>query len=112
MVFTSTLTNIVIGVTEMIASGKFTVPKDTKRQVASFLMYCFGALATGYAIFFSLPFYIVIPLAAAVLALLSELQHRSWTIFSEEAAFLNKKRRKNFCILGRACVSAASPRCE
>ena len=76
VVFTSTLTNIVIGLTEMMASGKFTVPKDTKRQVASFLMYWFGALGTGYAVFFSLPFFIVIPLAAVVLALLSELLHR------------------------------------
>ena len=53
------------------------MPKDTKRQVASFLMYLFGALGTGYAVFFALPFFIVIPLAAVVLALLSELLHRN-----------------------------------
>ena len=76
IVFTSTLTNIVIGLTEMLISGKFAVPKDTKRQVASFLMYFFGALATGYAVFFALPFLMFIPLAAVVVALLSELLHR------------------------------------
>jgi uncharacterized membrane protein YoaK (UPF0700 family) len=76
VVFTSTLTNIVIGVTEMLASGKFAVPKDTKRQVASFLMYFVGALATGYAVFFAFPWFVVIPLAAVVLALLSELLQR------------------------------------
>ncbi|HEY1856732.1 YoaK family protein [Acidocella sp.] len=76
VVFTSTLTNIVIALTEMLVSGKFAVPKDTKRQVASFLMYFFGALGTGYAVFFGLPFFGFIPLAAVVLALLSELLHR------------------------------------
>jgi uncharacterized membrane protein YoaK (UPF0700 family) len=76
VVFTSTLTNIVIALTEMLVSGKFTVAKDTKRQVASFLMYFFGALATGYAVFFAFPFFAFIPLAAVLLALLSELLHR------------------------------------
>jgi uncharacterized membrane protein YoaK (UPF0700 family) len=77
IVFTSTLTNIVIGVTEMLANGKFTVSRDTKRQLASFLMYWFGALLTGYAVFFALPFYMFIPLAVVVVALLSELLHRN-----------------------------------
>ncbi|HTJ90529.1 MAG TPA: YoaK family protein [Acidocella sp.] len=76
VVFTSTLTNIVIGLIEMLASGKVTVSRDTKRQLASFLMYGGGALATGYAIFFGFPFFIFIPLAVVVVALLSELLHR------------------------------------
>jgi uncharacterized membrane protein YoaK (UPF0700 family) len=77
VVFTSTLTNIIIGLIEMLANGKFTMPRDTKRQLASFLMYWVGALGTGYAIYFGLPFFIVIPLAAVVVALLSELLHRN-----------------------------------
>jgi uncharacterized membrane protein YoaK (UPF0700 family) len=76
IVFTSTLTNMVIGLTEMLVTGKFIVPTDTKRQAASFFMYWFGALVTGYAVFFALPFFMFIPLAAVLLALLSELLHR------------------------------------
>ena len=40
-------------------------------------MYFFGALATGYAVYFSLPFFIFIPLAAVVVALASELLSRA-----------------------------------
>ena len=76
IVFTSTLTNIIIGLTETLASGKFTMPRDTKRQAASFLMYWVGATVTGYAVFFALPFFMAIPLAAVLLALLSELLYR------------------------------------
>ena len=76
IVFTSTLTNMVIGLTEMLVTDKSTVPTDTKRQAASFFMYWCGALVTGYAVFFALPFFMFIPLAAVLLALLSELLHR------------------------------------
>ena len=77
IVFTSTLTNIIIGLIETAASGKFAVTSDTKRQLASFLMYFFGALATGYAVFFALPITMFIPLAVVIVALLSELLRRS-----------------------------------
>jgi uncharacterized membrane protein YoaK (UPF0700 family) len=76
IVFTSTLTNIIIGLTETLVSGKFAMPRDTKRQVASFLMYWVGATVTGYAVFFALPFFMAIPLAAVLLALLSEFLYR------------------------------------
>jgi uncharacterized membrane protein YoaK (UPF0700 family) len=75
IVFTSTLTNIIIGLIEMLASGTFEVTRDTKRQLASFLTYGVGALATGYAVLFALP-YVFIPPAVVVVALLSELLHR------------------------------------
>ena len=76
IVFTSTLTNMVIGFTETLCSGKFTLPHDTKRQAASFFTYWLGALVAGYAVFFAFPFFMLIPLAAVLLALLSELLHR------------------------------------
>ena len=65
------------GLIETAASGKFAVTSDTKRQLASFFMYFFGALATGYAVFFALPITMFIPLAVVIVALLSELLRRS-----------------------------------
>ena len=64
VVFTSTLTNIVIGLTDMLASGVYTVPKDTKRQCASFLMYFLGALGAGFAVHFQATILIFLPVLA------------------------------------------------
>jgi len=68
IVFTSTLTNIVIAFTDMLASRKFSVPLDTRRQCASFLLYFLGALAAGFAVFFAWQVLIFLPLAAAAAA--------------------------------------------
>ncbi len=65
VVFTSTLTNIVIALTDMLASGSLKMPKDTKRQSISFLLYFAGALAAGLCVFANLPVLIFIPLLAA-----------------------------------------------
>jgi uncharacterized membrane protein YoaK (UPF0700 family) len=74
VVFTSTLTNIVIALTEMAVSRRFTVPADTKRQCASFMLYFGGALAAGFAVVFQAPVLIFFPLAAVCGALLAELR--------------------------------------
>jgi uncharacterized membrane protein YoaK (UPF0700 family) len=68
VVFTSTLTNIVIGLTDMMASGSFVVPADTKRQFVSFLLYFSGALAAGFAVYLQWQVLVFIPLVAVVLA--------------------------------------------
>ncbi len=71
IVFTSTLTNIVIALTDMLASGSFAVPKDTKRQCASFVMYFLGALGAGFAVYFQAGILISLPLLAVGAALVS-----------------------------------------
>jgi uncharacterized membrane protein YoaK (UPF0700 family) len=50
VVFTSTLTNIVIAVTDMVATGVRNLPKDTRRQLISFFAYFGGALVAGVAV--------------------------------------------------------------
>jgi uncharacterized membrane protein YoaK (UPF0700 family) len=74
VVFTSTLTNIVIALTDMLASRSFKVPPDTRRQTASFLLYFAGALCAGFAVYFQAGILIFLPLAAVVLALVSQLK--------------------------------------
>jgi uncharacterized membrane protein YoaK (UPF0700 family) len=73
VVFTSTLTNIVIALTDMLASGIYALPKDTKRQCASFLLYFFGALCAGFAVYFKVPGLIFLPVLAVGAAFLVEL---------------------------------------
>lgn len=73
VVFTSTLTNIVIGMTDTMTGKHKALPADTKRQVASFLMYFAGALSTGYAVYRFWGGLIFMPVTAAVLAFLSVL---------------------------------------
>jgi len=68
IVFTSTLTNIVIAFTDMLASRKFAVPLDTRRQCVSFSLYFLGALAAGIAVFFQLGVLIFLPFLAVSLA--------------------------------------------
>jgi uncharacterized membrane protein YoaK (UPF0700 family) len=69
VVFTSTLTNIVIGLTDMLASRKYAVPRDTWRQCASFLMYFIGALAAGFGVYYQWQLLIFLPLLASCAAL-------------------------------------------
>ncbi|MDE8345723.1 MAG: YoaK family protein [Acidocella sp.] len=70
VVFTSTLTNIVIGLTDMLASKRFAVPPDTKRQSVSFLAYFAGALVAGLCVFVNIQAIILIPVLATGAGLL------------------------------------------
>jgi uncharacterized membrane protein YoaK (UPF0700 family) len=69
IVFTSTLTNIVISVTDLLARGKFSLPADTKRQIAAFCAYFTGAVIAGLLSFFDFSIVIVLPLLAIVICL-------------------------------------------
>jgi uncharacterized membrane protein YoaK (UPF0700 family) len=69
VVFTSTLTNIVIAVTEILARGKTGLPADTKRQIIAFCMYFIGAFTAGLFSFGNFSIIIVLPLTAAAVAL-------------------------------------------
>jgi uncharacterized membrane protein YoaK (UPF0700 family) len=69
VVFTSTLTNLVIGLTDALAAEKFVLPKDTKRQATSFFLYFFGALAAGIMAYLNLAVLVFLPLAAIAAAL-------------------------------------------
>jgi uncharacterized membrane protein YoaK (UPF0700 family) len=68
VVFTSTLTNIVISVTDTMARGNFSLGPDTKRQVISLGLYFVGAVAAGLLCFFDFSIVIFLPLAAIVAA--------------------------------------------
>jgi uncharacterized membrane protein YoaK (UPF0700 family) len=68
IVFTSTLTNIVISVTDVLARGKFSLPDDTKRQIVSFCSYFVGAVTAGLLSFFDFSIVITLPLAAITAA--------------------------------------------
>ena len=69
VVFTSTLTNIVISVTDLLARGKFSLPDDTKRQMGSFCAYFGGAVIAGLLSFFNFSIVIGLPLAAVAISL-------------------------------------------
>jgi uncharacterized membrane protein YoaK (UPF0700 family) len=69
IVFTSTLTNIVISVTERLARGKFSLHGDTKRQLGSFCAYLAGAVIAGLLSFFNFSMVIGLPLAAVAISL-------------------------------------------
>lgn len=68
IVFTSTLTNIIIAITDALASKKFTLPIDTKRQSISFFLYFFGAFSAGILVFLNLGAVILIPAAGVTTA--------------------------------------------
>ncbi len=74
VVFTSTLTNMVIAITDSLASGKFSLPKDTKRQSASFSLYFAGALCAGILATLNWQVIIVLPFAAVTWALMRHLR--------------------------------------
>jgi uncharacterized membrane protein YoaK (UPF0700 family) len=67
VVFTSTLTNIVITLTEMLATRSFRLPGDTRRQIATFFIYFLGALSAGLAVVLHSDAVVALP-AVAMLA--------------------------------------------
>ncbi|MDE8349254.1 MAG: YoaK family protein [Acidocella sp.] len=74
VVFTSTLTNMVIAITDQLASGKFTLPTDTKRQSASFTLYFVGALCAGILATLNWQIIILLPCAAVTWAMVRHLR--------------------------------------
>ena len=69
VVFTSTLTNIVIGLTESFAARR--APEaDTKRQLVSLALYFIGALTAGLLIFHNIDLVIFLPPGAVILSLI------------------------------------------
>ncbi len=64
IVFTSTLINIVISVTNVVSRGELALPDDTKRQMVSFCLYFAGAAVAGSLCFFDFSIVIFLPLAA------------------------------------------------
>ncbi len=77
VVFTSTLTNLVIGIAEMVASGKSQMGEDTKRQIKSFLLYFAGALCAGFLVFLHAAIIAALPVFVAGLALIIQLRYRN-----------------------------------
>ena len=76
VVFTSTLTSIVMAATEMVFHGTpFSV--DAVRQCAVFGAYLAGALLAGIVATHSLGAVVLLPLAAVLIALVAELHSRS-----------------------------------
>ncbi len=69
VVFTSTLTNIVMGVIETMAEKRSQLTKDTTRQVASFMLYFVGALAAGLCAYLNWMIIILLPAGAIGAAL-------------------------------------------
>ncbi len=70
VVFTSTLVNIVIGITETLSSGaRFSIGADTRRQLASFFLYLFGAFCAGFLVYLNVGAIIALPVATAAAAL-------------------------------------------
>jgi uncharacterized membrane protein YoaK (UPF0700 family) len=69
VVFTSTLTNLVIGLTDALSEKKFVLPKDTRRQATSFFLYFFGALVAGIAAYLQFAILVALPAGAIALAL-------------------------------------------
>jgi uncharacterized membrane protein YoaK (UPF0700 family) len=70
VVFTSTLTNIVIGITDALVAGKsFSLGADTRRQLISFFLYLFGAFCAGLLVYLDTRLVILLPLLAGAAAL-------------------------------------------
>jgi len=77
VVFTSTLTNLVIGIAEMVASGNSELSADTKRQIKSFLLYFAGALCAGFLVFLHAAIVAALPVFCSGAALMAQLRHRN-----------------------------------
>jgi uncharacterized membrane protein YoaK (UPF0700 family) len=77
VVFTSTLTNLVIGLTDALAQEKFVLPTDTKRQATSFFLYFFGALVAGILAYLKIAVLVVLPAGAIFLCLLLKVWQRA-----------------------------------
>jgi uncharacterized membrane protein YoaK (UPF0700 family) len=78
IVLTSTLTNIVIRC-DSLANRKFVLAIDTKRQIASFCLYLFGAVIASLLSFSNLSCIIVLPFAAVTAALTSQFRNPTVT---------------------------------
>lgn len=72
VVFTSTLTNVVVALAESARAGRVVVTGDTKRQMVSLALYFLGAFTGAVAVFL----HIAVPLPF-VLILVAALRHRS-----------------------------------
>jgi uncharacterized membrane protein YoaK (UPF0700 family) len=79
-VFTSTLTNLVIGISDALAETKFILPKDTKRQLTSFFLYFFGALIAGILAYLNAAILIFLPALIIAAALWIKISHKSAAI--------------------------------
>jgi uncharacterized membrane protein YoaK (UPF0700 family) len=73
VVFTSTLTNIVIGMMDVFARREWKMPPDAVRQCVALVLYFAGALASGICVYTGTRFTMVLPVAAvgASLAMLA-----------------------------------------
>lgn len=75
IVFTSTLINIVVSVTNVLSRGEFVLPDDTKRQIVSFCLYFAGAVAAGLLCFLNFKIVIILPLAAVAASLIIHVRN-------------------------------------
>ena len=76
VVFTSTLTNLVIGIADTIVNKKPELSEDTKRQIGSFLLYFAGALCAGFLVFLDFMFVAALPFLAISAAMVIQFRHR------------------------------------
>jgi uncharacterized membrane protein YoaK (UPF0700 family) len=74
VVFTSTLTNIVVGVTETLLRGEWRLGAETKLQMASFGLYFAGALCAGALAYLGSGLIVLLPLIAVAAALVLHLR--------------------------------------
>lgn len=69
VVFTSTLANLISGVTHAVTRRTSRMPPDVLRQAAALVLYFCGALAAGICAHAGSPFMLALPATAAGLAL-------------------------------------------
>jgi uncharacterized membrane protein YoaK (UPF0700 family) len=69
VVFTSTLTNLVIGLVETAAARKARLAADTRRQMKSLAQYFAGALCAGVLVFLNLQIVVFLPVLSVAAAL-------------------------------------------
>jgi uncharacterized membrane protein YoaK (UPF0700 family) len=74
VVFTSTLTNIVVGVTETLLRGEWRLGAETKLQMTTFALYFSGALCAGVFAYFGFGFIVLLPLIPVAAAWLLHLR--------------------------------------
>jgi uncharacterized membrane protein YoaK (UPF0700 family) len=77
VVFTSTLTNLVIGLSDALAAERFMLPQDTRRQATSLCIYFGGALVAGIAAYLKVWVLVLLPVGAIALALVVKLLQRA-----------------------------------
>jgi uncharacterized membrane protein YoaK (UPF0700 family) len=69
VVFTSTLTNIIVTLTDVCARRERKIPPDVVRQFVALVLYFAGALAAGICVFTGALVPMVLPIAAVAAAL-------------------------------------------